>query len=627
MAEAFNMRRVLVETGANGATRPMALGTPAAVALCLSLVVPSSWPAGRCLAADPAPAAAAPAADAKAPAAATPAPAANLPAFSRWVIAADYSRDGGTIVTAGGESLLYRPGDVVVWKADGSRVGDLAGHPTAVWAVKISKDGKLAATAGYDGLVKLWDLPARTLKSDLKKHKGWVRSLDFSPDGGRLATAGEDGTVILWDAAGGGEVRTIAAHSGPVTSVAFSPDGTTLASGGGDKLVKFWDPATGAEKGKLEGHTDSLWAVVYSPDGSKLATAGADRTVKLWNTSDSKEYGTLAGHKDWVTSAAFSPDGTRLATASLDGIVKLWDVAGKAEQVGPEPAKSSLWCVTFAPDGKTIFVGSHSGGRLVATPEPKLAPPPPPPPAPPPAPVAAAPSQQWTPLVPTAFTSMAGATAAIAADGTVTVNGSLAKDTYTLKAVVPAGLDARAIRLEALSDASLPAQGPGRAGNGNFVVSKFAVMFGPPGSGETPTVAKFSGAKADYEQENYGVAGAIDDKPETGWAVSGATGKDHVATFDIAADVKVPPAAPLAIIVDQQYADGTHALGKFRVSVLAGAASPPPPGEASKPEPAKAESVKPEPAKAEPAKPEPAKTEPAKPEPPKAAATPAEQKQ
>ena len=123
---------------------------PFAIAACLALTA-TLTPA---VAADPAPAPAA------------PAPAPNLPAHARWVIAADFTRDGQSLVTAGGESLLYRPGDVVVWKADGSRVGDLAGHPTAVWAVKVSKDGKLAATAGYDGLVKLWDLPARTLKAD-----------------------------------------------------------------------------------------------------------------------------------------------------------------------------------------------------------------------------------------------------------------------------------------------------------------------------------------------------------------------------------------------------------------------------------------------------------------------------
>ncbi|MCX7403323.1 MAG: WD40 repeat domain-containing protein [Planctomycetia bacterium] len=515
------------------------------------------------------------AADAAPAPAATPVPAANLTDFTRWVIAADYSGDTMLLVTAGGESLLYRPGDVVVWKADGStRIGDLSGHPTAVWAVKVSKDSKLAATAGYDGLVKLWDLASRTLKNDLKrqgdpkKNGGWVRSLDFSPDGSKLATASEDGSVVIWDTANGAELKLIAAHASPVTSIAFSPDGTTLATGGGDKVVKLWDVAAGTEKGKLEGHTDSLWTVVYSPDGSKLATAGADRTIKLWNTSDSKEFATLSSHKDWVTSASFSPDGTRLATGSLDGSVKLWDVISKAEQVGPEAAKSSVWCVNFSPDGKTIFVGSHVGGRLLPTPEPKLAPPPPPPPTPPPAPPAAASAdaQKWSPLVPTAFTSVAGASGSIAADGIVMITGNLAKDTYTLKAVLPAGIEPKAFKIEVLADPSLPSQGPGRAPNGNFVLSKLAIMFGPPGSTETPTDVKFAGFKADYEQQNFGISGAVDDNPGTGWAIEGGVGKDHAATFEIAADGKISAGAPLSFTLEQLFND-VHTIGKLKLSV------------------------------------------------------------
>jgi hypothetical protein len=499
-----------------------------------------------------------------------PAPAATLDALGRWVIAADFARDGSTLVTAGGESLLYRPGDVIVWKTDGTRVGDLAGHPTAVWAVKISPDGKLAATAGYDGLVKLWDYPARTLKTDLKKHKGWVRSLDFSPDGTKLATAGEDGTVVVWDATTGAEIKTIAAHAGPVTAIDFAPDGGTLATGGGDKLVKFWDVAGGTEKGKIEGHGDALWAVAYSPDGTKLATAGADRMIKLWNTADSKELATLTGHKDWVTSVAFSADGGRLVSGSLDGAVKLWDVAAKGEQEGPPAEKSSVWSVVFAPDAKQLFVGTHAGPKLVAVPAAKLLPPPPPPPAPaaPPPPPAAPAASAWKPLVPAEFKSVAGAVGAIAADGTVVVTGPLAKDTYTLKAVVPAGVTPKAIRLEALADPSLPAQGPGRAGNGNFVVSTFGVLFGESGKPETPTPLKFAAAKADHEQPNFTAAGAIDDNPATGWAIAGGTGKDHQATFEIPADAKLQAGAPLTITIDHQYADGQHTLGKFRLAVM-----------------------------------------------------------
>ena len=513
------------------------------------------------------------------PAPAAPAtPAANLSAFTRWVIAADYTRDGAQLLTAGGESLLYRPGDVVVWNpADGNRVADLAGHPTAVWAVKASKDGKLAATAGYDGLVKLWDLPARTLKNDLKKHKGWVRSLDFSADGSKLATAGEDGTVVVWDTSNGSELKTIAAHGGPVTSVAFAPDGATLATGGGDKLVKLWDVASGNEKAKLEGHSDALWTVVYSPDGTKLATAGADRLVKIWNAADNKELACLTGHKDWVTCAAFTPDGARLATGSLDGGVKFWDLYAKAEQYGPEAVKSSVWSVAIHPDGKSMFVGSHAGGRLVPIPEPKLVPPPPPPPAPP--------APQWVALIPAEFKSLAGATGAIAADGIVTVSGNLAKDIYTIRSTAPAGGAVKGIRLEALSDPSLPAQGPGRSPNGNFVVSKVVLLHGPAGGTSTPNPVGFAAAKADFEQAGYVAAGTLDDNPDTGWAVAEGIGKDHTLTFELPADVVIPGGSLLAVTIDQQFVDGTHALGKFRIAVLQeGAVVPTPvPAEAPKP--------------------------------------------
>jgi len=505
--------------------------------------------------------------DAAAPAG--PVPAANLAAHTRWVIAADYTTDGSQLLTSGGESLLYRPGDAAIWNpADGNRSGDLAGHPTAVWAIKASNDGKLAATAGYDGLVKLWDLPGRALKADLRKHKGWVRSLDFSPDGTKLATAGEDGTVVVWDTGTNAEIRTIPAHAGPVTAVAFSPDGATLATGGGDKLVKLWDVAAGTEKGKLEGHADTLWAVAYSPDGAKLATAGADRLVKLWNTADNKEHGTLPGHRDWVTSVAFTPDNARLASASLDGAVKFWDVASKAEQKGPPPVEgakpSSVWCVAVAPNGQTLFIGSHGGGRIVPVPSPELAPvPPPPPPA---APAFAA-------IVPTEFKSAAGATAAIAADGTATVTGSLAKDVYTVKAIVPPGGNVRSVRLEALADPSLPAMGPGRAGNGNLVLSRFALAHGAPGAADAANVAKFTEAKADFEQGGYPAAATLDDNPETGWAIAPEVGKDHSLVFELAPEVAIPAGSVLLFTIEQQFADGTHNLGKFRLSLLQ---TPPP---------------------------------------------------
>lgn len=169
--------------------------------------------------------------------------------------------------------------------------------------------------------------------------------------------------------------------------------------------------------------------------------------------------------------------------------------------------------------------------------------------------------------MPADFKSMAGATGTISPDGTIMVTGHLAKDTYTVKAVLPAGVAPRSIRLDVLADPSLPSQGPGRSGNGNFVLTTFAILHGVPGKPETSTNVKFGGATSDYAQPNFAAAAAIDGNPATGWGIAGATGKEHFAIFDIAPDVKIPAGAPLTITIDQQYADGQHNIGKFRLSV------------------------------------------------------------
>ena len=206
-----------------------------------------------------------------------------------------------------------------------------------------------------------------------------------------------------------------------------------------------------------------------------------------------------------------------------------------------------------------MFVGSHGGGRIVPVPAPELAPTPPPPP--PAAPAFAA-------VVPTEFKSAAGAAGAIAPDGAVTVSGSLAKDVYTLKGVVPPGGNVRQVRLEAIADPSLPGMGPGRSGNGNLVVSRFALASGAPGSADAATVVKFAGVAADFQQEGFPAAAVLDENPESGWAIAPELGKNHTLTFDVAPDVALPAGSLVVFTIEQQFADGTHALGKFRVSFL-----------------------------------------------------------
>ncbi|MDP7572097.1 MAG: hypothetical protein QF391_10875, partial [Myxococcota bacterium] len=122
------------------------------------------------------------------------------------------------------------------------------------------------------------------------------------------------------------------------------------------------------------------------------------------------------------------------------------------------------------------------------------------------------------------------------------------------------------VRLEALSDPSLPAEGPGRAKNGNFVLNEFTLSAVPLTDPAAARTVKFAQASADFSQSNWAVAGAVDGKPASGWAVHPNIGQAHQAVFEIAEDVGAPGGTLLVFTLDQQF--GTmHTIGRLRISL------------------------------------------------------------
>jgi hypothetical protein len=125
------------------------------------------------------------------------------------------------------------------------------------------------------------------------------------------------------------------------------------------------------------------------------------------------------------------------------------------------------------------------------------------------------------------------------------------------------------LRLEAISDASLPAKGPGRAQNGNFVVSELKLSIAAKSDPSQPKMLALENASADFSQDNFPPAAAIDGNDQTGWAISPQFGKNHEALFEVKEDAGGNDRV-LTITVSQQHVDGKHCLGKFRLSVTDG---------------------------------------------------------
>jgi mono/diheme cytochrome c family protein/uncharacterized membrane protein len=177
---------------------------------------------------------------------------------------------------------------------------------------------------------------------------------------------------------------------------------------------------------------------------------------------------------------------------------------------------------------------------------------------------------EFKPLKPTTQKSASNVKLILQPDGSLLAKGKKTdKDTYTVEATADT-TGMTMLRVEALSDDSLPKKGPGRAPNGNFVLSEIKVVTTQP----TTKPFAIASATADFQQPEYEVAKAIDNNPATGWAVAqaGDIVQPSIATFTF--KEKLPDGqTKLVVTLDQQYSK--HQLGRFRLSL--GRAAPPPP--------------------------------------------------
>lgn len=228
-----------------------------------------------------------------------------------------------------------------------------------IWTMAFSKNGSYWAGADRQGLAQLWYYKERHLEFVWRAHHSVVSVVAFSPDEQSLATAGWDGVIKLWDTANGA-LRWTSPVVDAIMGLAFSPDGRTLVSGGTDGQIRIWDPASGALLQTLNRHVGPVFRVAWSPNGKILVSAGHDAHVRLWETVRADTgllkptpRKTLEGHTAPVRGLAFSPDGRTFASASWDRTVKLWDAQNGKQKASIALSARIEWLV-WSPDGRYL---------------------------------------------------------------------------------------------------------------------------------------------------------------------------------------------------------------------------------------------------------------------------------
>ncbi|MGF1932867.1 MAG: AAA-like domain-containing protein [Nostoc sp. ChiQUE02] len=287
-----------------------------------------------------------------------PTPAIECDIYQPTIKSLNFSPIRNQIATAGDDGLAK------LWQLDGRLVATLAGHKGRVNSIAFSPDGEIIATSGDDGTIKLWNSTGQKLREFTANSEG-VETVRFSQNNGEiLAAANKNGTVNLWNTQGK-LLAEFKGHQGSVVSIRFSPKGRSniLATAGrDDATVRLWNLD---EKPllKFKGHRGKIRSVRFNQDGTRIVTASDDGTVRLWDTKERKHLKIFQDGKGKVQSVRFSPtDDNLIATAGDDEFIRLW----KLNKKPPEPKKfksrqDSIATVNFSNDGTMLATGGEDG--------------------------------------------------------------------------------------------------------------------------------------------------------------------------------------------------------------------------------------------------------------------------
>ncbi|TDL23600.1 U4/U6 snRNP-specific spliceosomal protein [Rickenella mellea] len=215
-----------------------------------------------------------------------------------------------------------------------TNIGSQIGDERPIAQVRFSPDSKLLATGSWSGGVKVWNVPACTLKHTLRGHGDKVGGVAWHPNATisqpenlvNLASGAGDTNVHLWSLDKETPLAVLQGHQDRVCRVAFHPSGNYIASASFDTTWRLWDVSAQKELLMQEGHSKEVYTVEFQDDGALVASGGLDAIGRVWDLRTGRTAMVLDGHVQPIFALSFSPNGYQIATGAGDDTIRIWDL-------------------------------------------------------------------------------------------------------------------------------------------------------------------------------------------------------------------------------------------------------------------------------------------------------------